>query len=91
MPSIFKIERNARGKIFQNDNGQYFFVCDTCLYEFITIESFENHQKIAHRFKEPPKLTGLTETSISVTRAIGARSVYETAVGKKVILSHHLI
>lgn len=45
------MDENSRqecGKILQNKFGQYFFVCQTCFCEHLSLESFIQHRTIMH-------------------------------------------
>lgn len=68
------------GKILQNHNGQYFFVCSTCELEFVTLSSFLNHQNDAHDTKEFEKQSD--ELTIPFTKNVG-RKIKESIMGSK--------
>lgn len=46
--SLIENRRLECGKILQNHNGQYFFVCSTCDLEFVTLSSFLEHHTNGH-------------------------------------------
>lgn len=49
------MDENSRqecGKILQNKFGQYFFVCQTCFCEFLSLEAFIQHRRITHGAKK---------------------------------------
>ncbi|KAG4078173.1 hypothetical protein HA402_002225 [Bradysia odoriphaga] len=50
--SLIHNPRVECGKILQNRNGQYFFVCSTCELEFVTLSSFLSHQNDGHEANE---------------------------------------
>lgn len=56
MSLIVANNRHERGQVLQNEHGQYFVVCVTCNYEFVTIATFINHQNVAHNAKESQNL-----------------------------------
>lgn len=50
--SLIECVRDECGKIMQNRNGQYFFVCSKCDLEFVTLWSFLDHLNDSHDSKD---------------------------------------
>lgn len=72
MSGAWNVAYQERGKIVQNENGQYFYVCSVCQFEFITPESFREHQVAFHSaMMKTPNQKAKTSRSM-ITRNITA-------------------
>lgn len=79
MSSTFQ-SREECGRIVKNINNQYFYICSTCRWEFVTIDSFKSHQTKAHDAQKLEHHS--TKTTSHKDNQITDRNAFSTAVSR---------